>query len=211
LKDLIDERIRRFSMAVNLLKRFVGVAITAAPLLTVGCQPKPAELPPLPALPQTCTFTSTPDIAVPANQGVRISVGRRGIEQSLVSVAARINDQLRQDGSMYVPGPDISFHPYRINNPRYFARSRDGSETRHFTASMLWGSTGTYYDRPPAFSVLCLSVNGATIAFYTARTPEPNTIVKFDFYPTVPERGKRRRPAPVTDQPAAPVPDQPPS
>ena len=148
---------------------------------------------------------------MPANQGVRISVARRGIEPSLVSVAARIDDQLRQDSSMYVPGPDISFHPYHINNPRYFARSRDGSETRHFTASMLWDWTGTYYDRPPAFSVLRLWVHGATIAFNTARTPEPNTIVKFDLYPTVPERGKRRRPAPVTDQPAAPVPDQPPS
>jgi hypothetical protein len=212
LKDLIDERIRRFSVPVNLLKRFVGVAITAAPLLTVGCvQPQPVQLPPLPAVPQNCTFTSTPDVAVPANQGVRVSIGRRGIELSLVSIAVRIDNELRQDGSMYVPGPDISFHPYHINNPRYFARSRVGSETRHFTASMLWGSTGTYYDRPPAFSVLCLSVNGATIAFYTARTPEPNTIVKFDFYPTAPERGKRRRPAPVTDQPAAPVPDQPPS
>jgi hypothetical protein len=194
-------------MAVNLLKRFVGVAITAAPLLTVGCvQPQPEQLPPLPALPQNCTFTNRPDVAVPANQGVRISIGRRGIEPSWVSVAVRIDEQLRQDGSLYVPGPDISFHPYHINNPRYFARS---SETRHFTASMLWGSTGTNYDRQPAFSILCLSVNGATIAFYTARTPEANTIVKFDFYPTVPERGKRRPPAPVMDQPVAPVPDQP--
>jgi hypothetical protein len=188
-------------MALNLLKRYLGVTFTAAPLLTVGCvQPQPAQLPPLPALPQTCTFTGTPDVAVPANQGVRISVARRGIEPSLVSVAARIDDQLRQDGSMYVPGPDPNYHPYHIDNPRYFAPSKDSTEAKHFTASMLWSSTGAY-DRLPAFSVLCLSINRATIAFYTARTPTPNTIVKFDFYPPLSERGKERRPA--ADQPAS--------
>src|ERR1700682_4808865 len=121
-------------MALNLSKRYLGIAFTAAPLLTVGCvQPQPTQLPPLPALPQTCTFTSTPDVAVPANQGVRISIGRRGIEPSLVSVATRIDDQLRQDGSMYVPGPDANFHPYHVNNPRYFAPSKDSTETKHFT------------------------------------------------------------------------------
>ena len=189
-------------MALNLLKRYLGVTFTAAPLLTVGCvQPQPAQLPPLPALPQTCTFTGTPDVAVPANQGVRISVARRGIEPSLVSVAARIDDQLRQDGSMYVPGPDANYHPYHIDNPRYFSANKESSETKHFTSSMLWSSTGTYYDRLPAFSVLCLSINSATISFYTARTPAPNTIMKFDFYPPLSERSKERRPA--ADQPAS--------
>ena len=187
-------------MALNQARR-LGVAFTAAPLLTIGCvQPQPAQLPPLPALPQTCSFTSTPDVAVPGSQGVRISVARRGIEPSLVSVAARIDDQLRQDGSMYVPGPDANYHPYHIDNPRYFAPSKDSTEEKHFTASMLWSSTGAY-DRLPAFSVLCLSINRATIAFYTARTPTPNTIVKFDFYPPLSERGKERRPA--ADQPAS--------
>jgi hypothetical protein len=88
-------------MAVNLFKRFVGVAFAAASLLTVGCvQSQPVQLPPLPAVPQNGSFTSTPDVAVPATQGVRIFVGRRGIEPSWVSVAVRIDDQLGQDGSM---------------------------------------------------------------------------------------------------------------
>jgi len=194
------------SMPINLFKRFAGISFTAASLLTVGCvQPQPVPLPPLPALPQTCTFTSTPDVAVPASQGVRISVGRRATEPSLVSIATRVDDQLRQDGSMYVPGPDASFHPYHVNNPRYFARSKDSTETRHFTASMLWNPTGMYYDRPPGFSVLCLSINGAMIAFYTARTPEPSTIVKFDFYPPLSSPGKRSTPAvePAVEQPAS--------
>ena len=182
----------------------LGFGFTAVSLMTVGCvQPQPAPLPPLPALPQTCTFTSTPDVVVPASQDVRISVGRRGIEPSLVSIAARIDDQPRQDGTMYVPGPDPGFHPYHINNPRYFARSRDSDAMRHFTASMLWGAIGADYDRPPAFSVLCLSINGATIAFYTARTSQPNTIVRFDFHPPLPGPAKERRPTPAPDQPAS--------
>jgi hypothetical protein len=96
-------------MALNLLKRYLGVAFTAAPLLTVGCvQPQPAQLPPLPVLLQTCTFTGTPDVAVPANQGVRISVARRGSNQVWYQLP-RVDDQLREDGSMYVPGPDANY------------------------------------------------------------------------------------------------------
>ena len=200
-------------MAIN-FGRLTGTAVLAVPLLVAGCvQPQPAPLPPLPALPQTCTITNTPDVAVHPNQGVRVSVGRRGSESSLVSIAVRIDDQFRQDGSIYVPGPDTSFHPYHVNNPSYFALSRARAETRHFSASMIWNSAGAYYDRAPAFSVLCLSVNGATIAFYTARTPEPNTIVKFDFYPPLSSRAKRPSSAvqpavepvvePVVEQPAS--------
>jgi len=55
---------------------------------------------------------------------VRIFVGRRATEPSLVSIAPRVDDKLRQDGSMYVPGPDASFHPYQINNPRYLLRAK---------------------------------------------------------------------------------------
>src|SRR5712671_3131088 len=124
-------------MALNLFKRSLGVALTGASLLTVGCVRQETPLPPLPALPQNCTFTSTPDVAVPANQGVRISVSRRGIEPSWVSIAVRIDDRFRQDGSIYVPGPDTSFHPYHVNNPSYFALSRARAETRHFSASMI--------------------------------------------------------------------------
>src|SRR6266576_1588992 len=191
-------------MPINLIRRFAGVAFTAASLMTIGCvQPQPVPLPPLPVLLQGCSFTSTPDVAVPANQGVRISVGRRASEPSLISIATRVADELRQDGSTYVPGPDASLYPYHINNPRYFAPSKDSTETRHFTASMLWTATGMHYERPPAFSVLCLSIDGATISFYTARTPVPNTIVKFDFYPLPSGPAKERRSTPAADEPAS--------
>jgi hypothetical protein len=190
-------------MALNLFKRSLGVALTGASLLTVGCVRQETPLPPLPALPQNCTFTSTPDVAVPANQGVRISVSRRGIEPSWVSIAVRIDDRFRQDGSIYVPGPDTSFHPYRINNAKYFAPGGDSTLAKHFTASMLWSSTGVDYDQPPAFSVLCLSVEGATISFHAARTPQPNSIVRFDFYPTLPGPAKEKRPKPAAEQPAS--------
>jgi hypothetical protein len=111
--------------------------------------------------------------------------------------AVRIGDNFREDGTIYVPGPDASFHPYYINNPSLFRPNKNNTEPRHFTASMIWSSTGSVYDRAPAFSVLCLSVDGASIDFYTDRTSQPNTIVKFDFYPPL------HGPAPVK---AAPLP-----
>ena len=133
---------------------------------------------------------------------VGISVGRRGIEPSLVSVAVRVGDDFRQDGTMYVPGPDLSYHPYFINHPVYFARNRGNDAPKHVTASMLWSSAGTYYDRAPAFSMLCLDVEGATIAFYTARTLQPSTLVRFDFSPPIrPQRP--RLPQPVPQEPAS--------
>ena len=129
----------------------------------------------------------------------RISAGRRGIEPSLVSVAVRIGDNFRQDGTMYVPGPDLGYHPYFINHPAYFARS---DAPNHVTASMLWSSAGPYYDRAPAFSMLCLDIDGATVAFYTARTLQPNTLVRFDFSPPI-RPPRSRPPEPPPQEPAS--------
>jgi hypothetical protein len=99
---------------------------------------------------------------------------------------------------MYVPGPDLGYHPYLINHPEYFAQSEDSDARKRVTASMLWSSTGAYYDRAPEFSMLCLDVDGATIAFYTARTLQPNTIVRFDFSPPI--RPRRPSPPPLVPQ-----------
>jgi hypothetical protein len=187
---------------MTVLKRSAGLAFIAVLSMSVaGCQQPAPPPPPLPPLTQSCTFTNTPDVLVPADQAVTgISVGRRGTEPSLVSVAVRVRDDFRQDGTMYVPGPDLGYHPYPINHPRYFARNRESDAAKHVTASMLWSSPGTHYDRVPAFSMLCLDVDGATIAFYTARTMQPNTIVRFDFSPPV---RTQRPPKPATEQPAS--------
>jgi hypothetical protein len=112
----------------------------------------------------------------------------------------RVGDDFRQDGIMYVPGPDLGYHPYLINHPGYFARNRDSDAPKHVTASMLSSSAGTYYDRAPAFSMLCLDVDGATIAFYTARTLQPNTIVRFEFSPSL---RPQRPPKPAIEEPAS--------
>ena len=187
---------------ITVFNRSAGLAFIAVLSMSVaGCQQPAPPQPPLPPLTQSCTFTNTPDVLVPADQAVTgISVGRRGIEPSLVSVAVRIGDDLRQDGTMYVPGPDLGYHPYPINHPRYFARNRESNAANHVTASMLWMSAGTYYDRAPAFSMLCLDVDGATIAFYTARTLQPHTIVRFDFSPPT---QPRRPPKPAAEVPAS--------
>jgi hypothetical protein len=184
------------------LKRSAGLAFIAVLSMSVaGCQQPAPPPPPLPPLTQSCTFTNTPDVLVPEDQAVTgISVGRRGIEPSLVSVAVRVGDDFRQDGTMYVPGPDLGYHPYLINHPGYFARNRESNSAKHVTASMLWISAGSSYDRAPAFSMLCLDVDGATIAFYTARTLQPHTIVRFDFSPPI---RPRRPPKPAAEVPAS--------
>ena len=189
-----------------ILKRSAGLGSIAVCMCVAACQQPAPPPPPLPPLTESCTFTKAPDVLVPADRGVeRISAGRRGIEPTLVSVAVRVGDDFRQDGTMYVPGPDLGYHPYFINHPGYFARNRDNDASKHVTASMLWSSAGTYYDRAPAFSILCLDVDGATLAFYTARTLQPNTIVRFDFSPPVRPRRPRN---PPPEQPSTP-PEQP--
>ena len=189
--------VRNGAAPTPLLKGSAGVAfVTALMMFVASCQQPPPPPPPLPPLTEACKFTNTPVVFVPADRAVeRISAGRRGIEPSLLSVAVRIGDDFRQDGTMYVPGPDLGYHPYLINHPEYFAQS--GDARKRVTASMLWSSAGAYYDRAPEFSMLCLDVDGATIAFYTARTLQPNTIVRFDFSsPTRPRRPPSAPPAP---------------
>ena len=186
-----------------ILKRSADLTFIAGlSMFVAGCQQPAPPLPPLPPLTQSCTYTNTPDVVVPADQAIAgISAGRRGIEPSLVSVAVRVGDDFRQDGTMYVPGPDLSYHPYLINHPGYFARNRDSAAPKHVTASMLWTSAAGYYDRAPAFSMVCMDVDGATIAFYTARTLQPNTIVRFDFSPPI----RPRRPRPTQPAPQEPA------
>jgi hypothetical protein len=141
------------------------------------------QLPPLPALPEACSASNKPDIAVPAGQGVRILVARPGAEPSIVSIAALLDGQFREDGRISVPGPDSGFHPYQINNPSFFVPDAGNSRARHFGASMLWSSTGAIYDRYPVYTTVCLSINGAAVSFYTMRGSEANTVVYFEFYP----------------------------
>jgi hypothetical protein len=188
---------------MRVLQRSAGVAVAVLTTFVAGCQPPPPPPPPLPPLTESCTFTKAPDVLVPADRGVeRISAGRRGIEPTLVSIAVRVGDDFRQDGTMYVPGPDLGYHPYFIIHPAYFARNRDNDAPKHVTASMLWSSAGAYYDRAPAFSMLCLDVDGATLAFYTARTLQPNTIVRFDFSPPLRPRRPRN---PPPEEPSTPL------
>jgi hypothetical protein len=186
-----------------LLKRSAGVAFVAPLMMFVAsCQQPPPPPPPLPPLTESCKFTNTPVVAIPSDRAVkRISAGRRGTETSLISVAVRIGDDFRQDGTMYVPGPDLGYHAYLINHPEYFAQNGDNNARKRVTASMLWSSAGAYYDRAPEFSMLCLDVDGATIAFYTARTLQPNTLVRFDFSPPI----RLRRPPSAPPAPQEPV------
>jgi hypothetical protein len=101
-------------------KRSAGVGFIAVSI--VGCQQPALPPPPLPPLTQSCAFTNTPEVVVPAEQALTgISAGRRGIEPALISVAVRVEDDFRQDGTMYVPGPDVGYHPYHINHPRFRA------------------------------------------------------------------------------------------
>ena len=184
------------SVQMSILKRSAGTAFVAVLAMVVAsCRQPPSPPPPLPPLTESCKFTNTPVVVVPGNRVVeRISAGRRGTEPSLVSVAVRTADEFRQDGIMYVPGPDLGYHPSLINHPEYFAQTGDNDARKRVTASMLWSSVGPYYDRGPEFSMLCLDVDGATIAFYTARTLQPHTIVRFDF--SLPTRPPRPRPPP---------------
>src|ERR1041385_3087488 len=89
-----------------LLKPSASVAFVAVLLMFVGsCQQPPPPPPPLPPLTESCKFTNTPVVVVPSDRVVeRISVGRRGTEPSLVSVAVRIGENFRQDGTMYGSG-----------------------------------------------------------------------------------------------------------
>src|SRR3954464_133901 len=106
-------------MAKSFVRRWIipSMSLPLA-LLASGCGVSNREpLPPLPALPESCTATNKPDIVVPAGQGVRILAARRGSEPSIVSIAVSIDGQFREDGRMYIPGPDSEFHPYQINNP----------------------------------------------------------------------------------------------
>jgi hypothetical protein len=189
---------------MSFLKRAAGLgSLAALSLLAAGCQQPAPPPPPLPPLTQSCAFTNAPDGIVPADRGITgISVGRRGIEPSLVFIAVRVGDEFRQDGAMYVPGPDLGYHPYPIVHPAYLAANRENDTPKHVTASMLWSSVATYYDRAPAFSILCLDVDGATLAFYTARTLQPNTLVRFDFSPPIRIR-RPRPPEPAPQEPAS--------
>ena len=155
-----------------------------AALFASGCGPMYREqLPPFPALPESCSALNKPDIVVSAGQGVRILVGRPGAEPSIVSIAVLLDGQFREDGRIYVPGPDSGFYPYQINNPSFFVPDTGNSRPRHFGASMLWSSAGVIYDRYPVYTTVCLSMNGATVSFYTMRGSEANTVVHFEFYP----------------------------
>ena len=187
-----------------LLKRSAGAAFVAPLMVFIAsCQQPPPPPPPLPPLTESCKFTNTPVVVVPSDRAVeRISAGRRGTEPSLVSVAVRIGDDFRQDGTMYVPGPDLGYHAYLINHPEYFVQNGDNNARKRVTASMLWSSAGAYYDRAPEFSMLCLDVDGATIAFYTARTLQPHTIVRFDFSRPIPPP-RPRPPASAPQEPAS--------
>jgi hypothetical protein len=191
----------------------LATAALIATLLLVNCAPPPPAPPPFPALPQNCIATDKPDVVVPPGKGVRIFVGRRGYEPSLISIGVRIDDKIREDGRVYPPGPDANLYPYRTNNPIYF-RSRDpGDQPRHVTASMVWSANGTVYDQPSIYTTLCLLVNGARISFYTARRPEPNTVVDFEFYSERPPpvRKPRRSPRNKKEAPAAVEPSAAPS
>jgi hypothetical protein len=111
---------------------FIGVLMTIA----AGCQPPPPPPPPLPRLTESCTFTNTPDVIVPADRAVeRVLAGRRGVEPSLVSVAVRVGDDFRQDGTMYVPGPDPGsslFHQsYRILRKKQKQRRTETGDGFH--------------------------------------------------------------------------------
>src|SRR5437764_2981210 len=189
-----------------ILKRSAGLGSIGVCMCVAACQQPAPPAPPLPPLTESCTFTNAPDVLVPADRGVeRISAGRRGIEPTLVSIAARVGDDFRQDGTMYVPGPDLGYHPYFINHPGYFVRKGDNDAPKHVTASMLWSSAGAYYDRAPAFSILCLDVDGATLAFIPQGTLQHNPTARFDFYLPV----RTRRPQnPPPGQPTKP-PDNP--
>ena len=96
-----------------LLKRSAGAAFVAPLMMFIAsCQQPPPPPPPLPPLTESCKFTNTPVVFVPGDRAVEgISAGRRGTEPSLVSVAVRIGDDFRQDGTMYVPGPDLATTP----------------------------------------------------------------------------------------------------
>src|SRR5438105_11796373 len=109
-----------------LLKRSAAVAFVAPlTMFVASCQQPPPPPPPLPPLTESCKFTNTPVVAIPSDRAVeRISAGRRGTEPSLISVAVRIGDDFRQDGTMYVPGPDLGYHAYLTSSGVLRAKRR---------------------------------------------------------------------------------------
>lgn len=175
--------------------------MTTLPLVS-SCAPPPPAPPPFPALTQNCITTDKPDVVVPSGKGVRILVGRRGYEPSLVSIGVRIDDKIKEDGRVYPPGPDASLYPYRVINPMYFTSRDTADPPKHVTASMVWSANGTVYDQPSIYTTLCLLINGSTIGFYAARHPDPNTVVYFEFYSERPlQVRKSRRPPRKTEEP----------
>lgn len=194
-------------------------------LLVTSCAPTPPSPPPFPALTQNCIATDRPNVVVPPGKGVRIFVGRLGYEPSLISIGVRIDDRIREDGRVYPPGPDANLYPYRTNNPVYFTYRNPADQPRHVTASMVWSTNGTVYDQPSIYTTLCLLVDGARISFYSARRPEPNTVVDFEFYserplqvrkPRRPPRQKKEtptvvEPSAVPGAPSSGAPSEPPA
>ena len=157
-------------------------AALAAASLSFGCLPR-EPLPPLPRIPEACSATNKPHVVIPAGQGVRISANRSAAEPSLISVAVLIDSQFREDGRMSVPGPDAVFHPYKMNNPSFFLPETGSRTPRQVGVSMLWSSPGAIYDRYPTYSVVCLSVDGASVSFYTKNGAELGSVVHLEFYP----------------------------
>jgi hypothetical protein len=160
------------------LRYFSALAVAS---LTFGCLPR-EPLPPLPRIPEACSATNKPHIVVPVGQGVRISANRPAVEPSLISIAVLIDSQFREDGRMSVPGPDAIFYPYKMNSPSFFLPNAGSSAPTQVGVSMLWSSPGAIYDRYPTYSVVCLSVDGASVSFYTKDGAELSTIVHLEFY-----------------------------
>ena len=131
-----------------------------------------------------CTETAHPVVATEAGQGVRVSINRGRAETSTVAILVRVGEKFRADGSFTPDGPNGTFYNYPINNPAYF--SPKGGETKHLSASMAWSNgDGTGNTHPSIRTTVCLVINGATINFYTGQNdPYPDTIVRFDFYPS---------------------------
>ena len=170
-------------MKLKTLESVAACACIAFSLLLGSCSSRRAPDHVGPRLPEACNPASRAEITVPNDQGVRISVGRRGFEPSFVSIAVLIDDQFREDGRFYPPGPDSTYYRYPIRNPTFFAPENSKTKPKQIGASMFWSSDGVVYDHPAKFTTICRFINGATINFYTSRTAIPNIIVEFEFYP----------------------------
>jgi hypothetical protein len=132
-----------------------------------------------------CTDTAYAVVASGVGQGARISINRGRAETSTVIILVEVENQFRADGSFSPDGPNGNYYNYQINNPAYF--SPKAGERKRFGASMAWSNgDGTGNTHPPARSTVCLIINGATINFYTGEhDPDPDTVVRFDFYPAL--------------------------